>query len=168
MTDTGVLHATACLRVAAEVTGVLYSGLQHNPIGMSAATADQKPHRVHQRKRPTRNGRQLFAFLHVFPVTNIGPANLLWLIEHHLVDAVAFLVRVFVLHDLFVLAGIASSFALMTRTRAQGTGNQLAALVVIASLDVLDYQASGELALLLFQAYDSLNLGTAITRAPFP
>ena len=112
--------------------------------------------------------RQLFALFHVLPVANVGTANVLGLIEHQLIDAVAFLVRVFVLHDLFVFAGLARRFALMAGTGAQGTGNQLAALVVIAGLDVLKHEAPGELALLLFHAYDALDGRDAITGSHVP
>jgi len=68
-----------------------------------------------------------------------------------------------VLLDLLVLAGIARRFALMAGTGAQATGQELAALVVIAGLDVLKNQAPGELALLLFDSYDALDGADAIT-----
>ena len=112
--------------------------------------------------------RQLFALLHLLPVSNAGTANVLRLIEHHLIDAVPFLVRILVLHDLFVLAGVARRLALMAGARAQGTGDQFAALVVIASLDVLKHETPRELALFLFHSDDALDRTDAITRTHVP
>ena len=168
MTDAGVLHAAARLRIAEEMTGMLHRGLQQDAVRVAAAAAHQETHRVHQRERPARDRRQLFAFFDVLPVANVGATNVLGLIEHDLIDAIVFLVRVFVLLDLLVLAGIARSFAFMTRAGAQGTRNQLAALVVVASFDVLQHQAPGELALLFFDADDALDRGDAIARPHVP
>ena len=49
MANTGVLHATARLRVPEKMTWMLDSSLQHNTVRMSTTTTNQKAHRVHER-----------------------------------------------------------------------------------------------------------------------
>ncbi|MNX38549.1 hypothetical protein D3C86_688910 [compost metagenome] len=165
MTDAGVFHAAARFRIAEEMARVLHRRLQHHAMRVAASASDQEAHRVHQGQGAARNRGQFFAFLHFFPIAHIGATDVLRLVQHHLVDAVALFVGVFVLDDFLVLAGVACRLAFMARARAQGAGNQFTALVVVAGLHVLQHQAARELAFLFLHAHHAFDRGDAVTGA---
>src|SRR6202008_3421911 len=141
--DAGVLDAAAGLRIAEEVAGMLHRILEDDAVGVAAFAGDQAAHGVHQRQRAAGALGPLFAFLDLFPAADVAAPHVLFLVEDGLVDVLEFLGRVLVGLDVRVLAGVTGGLALVAGAGAEHPGDQFAALVGVAGLDVLQHQGAG-------------------------
>src|SRR5690348_4862543 len=102
--DPRVLDGGARLAVAEEMARVLLCVLQKNTMCVTAPTADEKAHRVHQRQRTASDLLQILSDRHVLPIPGLRATNPVRLAELEFFDL--FELRLFIrgLLDVGVLA----------------------------------------------------------------
>src|SRR5690606_8934496 len=101
-------------------------------VGVAAAATNQEAHGIHQRQGTTNDGVEAFADRHVFPVADLGAADLLRLLHDAGIKRIIFFLGIVVGGNILVLPRVPRSLAFVTRAGAKRARQEIAVLVEVA------------------------------------